>query len=75
MHLGTFLKPVHNVYQGQKVIYYSTYESSSAKTKLLGDILILEHFREEFLKRFVNTTVLLPKKMFCSVLGILYEVN
>lgn len=57
------------------MISESTYEYFSAKIKFLRGILISDHFRKEFLKTFVNTIVLLPEKMFCSVLSVFYEVN
>lgn len=57
------------------MISESTYEYFSAKIKFLGGILISDHFRKKFLKTFVNTIVLLPEKMFCSVLSVFYEVN
>lgn len=55
MHLGTFSKPAHNVYHGQKVISESTYEYSASKPKFLGDILILGHFKD-FLEMSVNAS-------------------
>lgn len=57
------------------MISESIYEYFSAKIKFLGGILISDHFRKEFFKTFVNIIVLLPGKMLCSVLGVIYEVN
>lgn len=65
MHLGTFSKPIPNIYRGQKLIYVSTYKHSASKIQFLREVLILEYFTKDFLKMFVNAIVLILKNMFC----------